>query len=382
MMTRTFVNKRKDITQAELLDYTAFCQMMPGASSTQIITLIGYKRGRLPLAILTLLVWILPACILMSALSFLVDYFQDQSIHFQIFKFIQPMAVGFISFSAFRYYKLAIKNTITHVVFFIAAIATFLFFKTPWIFPVLLLVAGVVTNLSSKRIPQKGIPPRKIKWGNILIFLAVFAIAGYFSETARKQQWQDRKAYNLFENFYRFGSMVFGGGDVLMPMMYEQYVVRDKTQYMTKEEFLTGSGMVRAIPGPVFSIGPYVGGMVMRNEGIGMHVLGCLIGIIALFLPSALLVLFFFPVWNNLKKYAVIYRSLEGLNAAIVGIITGSVFYLLKDILLQDWQWDGITGWMDIGVIIATFVVLIKTKIPSPLIVATCLAIGWAYSYL
>ncbi|HSF46176.1 MAG TPA: chromate transporter, partial [Chitinophagaceae bacterium] len=67
MMLKTFVHQRKDITEEELLEYNAFCQLLPGASSTQTLTLIGFKRGRLPLAILTLLIWILPACFLMGS---------------------------------------------------------------------------------------------------------------------------------------------------------------------------------------------------------------------------------------------------------------------------------------------------------------------------
>ncbi len=127
-----------------------------------------------------------------------------------------------------------------------------------------------------------------------------------------------------------------------MPMMYEQYVVRPQTDVirqtnpnalrMTQSEFLTGSGMVRAIPGPVFSIGAYVGGMLLSKGGSNLQLIGCVIGTVAIFLPSALLVLFFFPVWSNLKKYTVIYRSLEGINAAVVGIITGSCIFLIIDI--------------------------------------------------
>src|SRR5919112_624548 len=73
MMLKTFVHHRRDITEQELLEYNAFCQMLPGASSTQTLTLIGYKRGGIPLAILTLLIWIFPACLLMGALSFLLE---------------------------------------------------------------------------------------------------------------------------------------------------------------------------------------------------------------------------------------------------------------------------------------------------------------------
>jgi len=388
MMLKTFVQQRKDITEEELLSYNAFCQMLPGASSTQTLTLIGYKRGGLPLAILTLITWILPACIVMGGLSFLLDYFDDRSINIEIFKFIQPMAVGFIAFSAFRMFKISVTNTITRVIMVMASIATFLLFKSPWIFPGIIIAAGIVTNFSNKRIPQEGIPPKKINWGNILIFVFVFMVAGFLSETARKQEWKNRGSYNLFENFYRFGSLVFGGGDVLIPMMYEQYVVHPQTEHVekynpnalkiSKEEFLTGSGIIRAIPGPVFSIGTFVGGMAMREKGQRYQLMGCLIGSVALFLPSLLLVLFFFPVWNNLKKYAVIYRALEGINAGVVGIMTGASFYLMKDISfdISDGSTEHI---LNISVIAGTFLLLHFTKLRAPLIVAGCLLLGWVF---
>ncbi|HCY90132.1 MAG TPA: chromate transporter, partial [Chitinophagaceae bacterium] len=77
MLLKTFVQKREYVTEDELMEYNSFCQLLPGASSTQLVTLIGYKRGGLPLAILTLLIWITPASILMGALSFLLTYFTD-----------------------------------------------------------------------------------------------------------------------------------------------------------------------------------------------------------------------------------------------------------------------------------------------------------------
>ncbi len=388
MMLKTFVHQRHDLSEEELLEYNAFCQMLPGASSTQTLTLIGYKRGGLPLAILTLIIWILPACFLMGGLSFLLDYFDDKSIDIQTFKFIQPMAVGFIAFSAFRMAKISIHNTITRVIMVLAALLTFLLFKSPWIFPGVIVAAGIATNFSDKRIPQKGVPPKKIKWGNLLIFFTIFLFAGIISETARKEEWPNRGPYNLFENFYRFGSLVFGGGDVLMPMMYEQYVIRPNTPrtettnpnalQISQKEFLTGSGMVRAIPGPVFSIGAFVGGMALRDKGSGMQLLGCIIGAIAIFLPSALLVLFFYPVWNNLKKYAVIYRSLEGINASVVGLMIGATFYLMKSISID--IIDGsLIPFLNIFVLSGTFALLRFTKIRPPYIVLICLLLGWIF---
>ncbi len=386
MMLKTFVQQRKDITHEELIEYNGFCQLLPGASSTQTLTLIGYKRGGIPLAILTLLIWILPACTLMGGISFLLDYFDDMGLKVGVFKFVRPMAIGFIAYSTYRIFGIAVHNTITRVIVVLATIATFLAFKTPWIFPGLIVAAGIATNFSDKRIPQKGIPPKKIKWGNILIFFALFGFAGYLSETASSKNWENKKPINLFENAYRFGSLVFGGGDVLIPLMYEQYVTRPQTKRVQetkrevlkigREDFLTGSGMVRAIPGPVFSIGAFTGGMALRDEGPAMQLLGCVIGSIAIFLPSALLVLFFFPVWQNLKKYAVIFRSLEGINAAVVGIMAGATCYLSQDTFLPSLLNGEIMGVWDLLIVIATFFLLKSNRIAAPFIVLGCLLMG------
>ena len=388
MMLKTFVHQRRDVTEEELMEFNAFCNLLPGASSTQTLTLIGFKRGGLTLAFITLLIWITPACLIMGSLSFLIDYLKDRNLPLGIFRFVHPMAIGFIMYSAWRLFHISIKNTITKVILFVASVATFLFFKSPWIFPAVIVFAGIATNFSNRRIPQIEVPPKKIKWGHILIFFFLFIAAGYASETATQNHWKNRKLFNLFENNYRFSSLVFGGGDVLMPMMYEQYVVRPQTQKiidskrdvlkMEKEDFLTGYGMVRAIPGPVFSIGAYTGGMVTRNEdGKWLQMQGCFLGAIAIFLPSALLVLFFFPVWHNLKKYAVIYRSLEGINAAVVGIMIGAIFYLLKDVCLMPILENKIDGWISIAIATTTFLLLQKTKLPAPFIVIICLIVGW-----
>src|SRR6187549_3755669 len=90
MMLKTFVHRTPYVTEQELMEYTAFCQLLPGASSTQTLTLIGYKRGGVVLAVLTLIIWILPASILMGAFSFLIEYIDKKDLE-HIFKFIPPM---------------------------------------------------------------------------------------------------------------------------------------------------------------------------------------------------------------------------------------------------------------------------------------------------
>lgn len=373
---KIFVKKRRDVTEHELTEIISFCQLLPGASSTQTITLIGYKRGGLPLAVMTLFIWIFPACFIMGSLSFFVHYLDKRALHTDIFKFLQPMAVGFLIYATWNAYKTAVTSTITRVIMIVAAIAVYLFIKTPWVFPIILVFAGVVTNFHKQRIPQHEVVRKKIKWRNIWMFALVFVLAGFLSETARKQQWENRRAFNLFENFYRFGSLVFGGGQVLVPMMYEQYVIREKTQYMTGEELLTGAGFVQGIPGPVFSMASYTGGMAMRDLGKESQVVGTIIGAVAIFLPSLLLVLFFFPIWNNLKKYAVVYRSLEGINAATVGLMAASAFYVARDISILEMN---AISYLNLIVIFSTTILLSISKIPPPIIAVVCLLLGWIF---
>ena len=389
MMMKTFVGKRRDVTEEELMDYSAFCQLLPGASSTQTLTLIGYKRGGVVLAILTLIIWTLPACILMGAFSFFIAYINERTLKTtSLFRFVAPMTVGFIAYGAYKAFRISIHNTITRVILLVSAVATFILFKTPWIFPILLVLGGFVTNLSDRRIPQKELMPKKIKWRNIWLFAIIFLLAGAGSELARKNNWPNRRPLNLFENTYRFGSLVFGGGNVLIPMMYEQFVARSESQNLiqrnpniiriSKEDFYSGAGMARAIPGPVFSVSSFMGGIAMKDKGAMMQVFGCFIAATGIFLPSALLVLFFFPIWHNLKKYAVVYRALEGINSVVVGIMIASACYMMKD--LSTFSWKDIL--LNLGVIAGTFLLLNNSKLPSPLIVLVCLLMGWGWAFL
>ena len=385
MMLKTFVYKRRDITEDELMEYNSFCQLLPGASSTQTLTLIGYKRGGVSLAVLTLLIWILPACLLMGALSFLLSN-TKYNLTNNLFKYIQPMAIGFLAYASLRAFSISIKNFITQILMVVAMCITYLLFKTPWVFPILIIVGGVVTNFSNKRIPEKEVvKPKQIRWTNIWLFVLIFIVAGILSESARKQQWESRKAYNLFENFYRFGSFVFGGGDVLLPMMLDQYVARPNSVNaiknsnairIKKNELLTGYGIVRAIPGPVFSVGSFVGGMALKDKGRKMQLIGCTLGSIAIFLPSALLVLFFFPVWQYLKKFVVVLRALEGINAVVVGFMWAATLFLLNSIHVTSLNFIGI---MNLAVIAGTFFLLRYEKIPAPAIVICCLVLGWIF---
>ena len=385
LMQHRFVEKRKDLTAEELMEYNAFCQLLPGASSTQTVVLIAFKRGGFLLALLTLFIWILPATFLMTALAIIYLHFDVQPI-LKNLHLLQPMVIGFIASATYLLYKKAIRNTITIFIFILVAILTYIGFKTPWTIPVLIVLAGIITNFSNKRIPDQGAAPKKIKWIHLHLFLFFFIIAGFLSEQATRQNWENKKLFNLFETNYRFGSFVFGGGDVLIPMMYEQYVTRPNSERIktTKRDvikinsdaFLTGSGIVRAIPGPVFSISSFTGAIALKDRGITTQIAGAFVASLGVFLPSFLIVLFFFPIWQKLKTYALFFRSLEGIYAAVVGIMLGSTMYLLKDVFFDLGDLAVFKTVIYFGVFFTTAILLARYKVAPQWVVLGTVVLG------
>jgi chromate transporter len=391
LMQYRFVEKRRDITEQELLEYNAFCQLLPGASSTQTIVLVAYKRGGVSLAFVTLLVWVLPATFIMMLAAIAYTHF-DLKKGLDGLVYLQPMAIGFIASATLLLYKKAINSIITKIIFIVSSIAVVVGFQSPWTIPLVIILAGIATNFSRKRIPDDGLAPKKIKWTGFFIFLSFFLIAGFLSEQATRNNWENRKVLNLFETNYRFGSFVFGGGDVLIPMMYEQYVTRPNSERvvqnkrdvikMSSEAFLTGSGIVRAVPGPIFSFASYTGALALKEKGVTWQIVGAVVASVGVFLPSFFIVLFFFPIWQILKRYAIIYRSLEGIYAAVVGIMFGATLYLMKDIAIV---LDG-AHWLQFviyGVVFLLSTYLIyKQKIATQWIVIGTIALGLLVNFV
>ena len=385
LMQYRFVEKRRDLTAQELVEYSAFCQLLPGASSTQTIVLVGFKRGGVFLALLTLLVWMLPAVCIMTCLALLVSYF-SWSGEIKALSLLQPMSIGFIISAALLLFQKSVNSIITRWIFVITAIITFIGFNTPWTIPTIIILAGVVTNFSDKRIPTDGTAPKSIQWRALVLFVLLFIAAGFLSERATKQNWESRKLFNLFENNYRFGSMVFGGGDVLIPIMYEQFVTRPASKRIQENKrdvvkidranFLTGTGLVRAVPGPIFSISSYMGAMALKDKSMSTQLYGALVASLGIFLPSFLIVLFFFPIWQYLKKYAIFYRSLEGVYAAIVGIMIGASLYLIKDIAVDLKSATAVSVSMYVVIFFLSTYLLYKQKLAPQWIAFSCIVIG------
>src|SRR5690606_3696923 len=158
----------------------------------------------------------------------------------------------------------------------------------------------------------------------------------------------------LFENFYRNGILIFGGGHVLVPLMYTEFV--DMKHYLTGSEFLSGYAIQQAIPGPTFSFTSFLGAITLANNGyqIGGQILGSLIAVIGINLPGLILILFIVPFWDDLKKITRIKQSLSGINAVGVGFMLAAFILLMIPVGFN---------FQSIGIIIATFLILHFTKI-------------------
>ena len=384
MMIKSFVEKHSYISLKDLVNINAFCQLMPGATATQTIALIGYRQGGVFVALLTLLIWTTPAVLFMSGLSFVFS--SNNVALLQHLRFIQPMALGFLAFASIRTYAM-IDTKLKWFIVFVSSVVTYLLFKTPWVFPIVLFFGGIMGfSIKSESFVPRSVTKR-LRFFPIILFASLFLLAGFLSETARKQSWENRTPYNVFENMYRFGSMVFGGADVLIPVMYNQYVVRPTSERIKRTNkdvitidrdiFLSASGVVRAIPGPAFSISAFIGGMAMSDRGWGHQLLGCFLAATGIFLPTFLLVIFFYPFWENIQQYSRVQNIMSGVNAAVVGIMTASIIYLFKDTVIPFVDKPILDTVLFFSVFFTTFFLLYHTRISAPLIALGCLLLGF-----
>src|SRR5690606_16583329 len=151
------------LTADELIEFKALTAILPGPSSTQTITAIGYKIGGPKLALLTLLVWSLPSILIMTLLSFLYTYVAGSSFNFDIFKYIGPMAIAFIWMASLTIGKRVIKNYLA-VILLVTSFGVSVFFREFWVFPLLLLLGGILGALLIKNHQAKTTVSIKPPW--------------------------------------------------------------------------------------------------------------------------------------------------------------------------------------------------------------------------
>ena len=366
LMHHIFVNKRRYFTEEELLEVNALCQLLPGPTSTQLIIVLTQKKWNVFMAILALIIWILPACSLMTLLVMLFTHIETREIATDFLIFVQPMAIGIIAYSGFALAVKVIRNN-TSMMLMLLSLLIAASFTTPWTFPLLIIGAAVVTNFTGKEPSVVEEQSKPIQWHHswlsIGILIFAFVAAGVLALATRE------RPFILFENFFRFGALTFGGGSVLVPQMFEQFVKH--RHYLTANEFLSGLAISQALPGPAFSFATFIGGMILKPWGPTSTLMGCLLGTVAIFLPGALIAFFIFPIWQFIKNSFFVRRALEGINAAAVGLIFSAAVILYTNLEFH---------MINIFVVVITFLLLNYTKIKAPWLVALALVTGVIYS--
>jgi chromate transporter len=371
VLLREFVQKRRYVTEEELMELNALAQLLPGPSSTQTLVGIAWKVGGLRLAIITFLIWILPSATIMCMAAISYKIFAGKSKFTEILRFVQPVAVGIVAYATYSFAFRFLKSRVSMMLAIGSLIVT-LILKNAYAFPILIMLGGIVSS-ALETPPQESelrvklfanVNPNKVTYfiGILLFFAALGAIVRTTSPFSLP--------IRLFENFYRNGILVFGGGQVLVPLMYTEFV--QVKHYLSSSEFLSGYAFQQVLPGPTFSFSSFLGGMAMGNKGGGIvgQVAGSLVAVIGLNMPGLILILFIVPFWNDLKKITLIKNSLSGINAVAVGFMATALILLATPFGLN---------WMAYLIMAGTFLLLKFTKIKAPVVIIIGIVLGLVF---
>src|SRR6201996_1920158 len=368
ILLREFVEKRRYITEQELMELNALAQILPGPSSTQTLIGIAWKVGGLRLAIITFLIWIFPSAAIMCMAAISYKMFLTHSRFTEILRFVQPIAVGIVAYATYTFASKFLKTKVTTMLAIGALIAT-LILQNAYAFPILVLLGGIISSALETQ-PQESelrvslfanVNPNKVAYfiGILLTFAALGAIINQTSPFSLP--------IRLFENFYRNGILIFGGGQVLVPLMYTEFV--EVKHYLSNAEFLSGYALQQALPGPTFSFTSFVGGVTMGNQGysIGGQIMGSIVAVIGINLPGLILILFIVPFWEDLKKITRIRNSLSGISAVAVGFMATPLILLTRPFGLNPLAY---------ALMIGTFLLLSFTKVKTPIVIIIGIVLG------
>jgi len=368
ILMREFVEKRRYVTESDLMELNALAQLLPGPSSTQTLVGIAWKVGGLRLAIITFLIWILPSATIMCMAAISYKIIADRSRFAEVLRFVQPIAVGIVAYATYTFATKFLKTRVSTMLAAGSLIAT-LILQNAYAFPLLILIGGIISSALETQ-PQENelrvklfsnVNPKKVTYfiGILLFFAALGAVVNQTSPFSLP--------IRLFENFYRNGILIFGGGQVLVPLMYTEFV--EVKHYLTNSEFLSGYALQQALPGPTFSFTSFLGGISMGNKGgsIVGQVAGSVVAVIGINAPGLILILFIVPFWNDLRKITRIKNSLSGINAVAVGFMATALIMLTRPFGLH---------WMAYLIMAATFLLLYFTKIKTPVIIIIGIALG------
>jgi chromate transporter len=312
IFSQILVQKKKYISEETLAELIGVFSLVPGPSSTQTIMAIGYLVGGKWLALLTFMVWALPAIVIMMLVGVFFSFFQAQPIVGQLLTILPSIAVAFIFFAGWSLSK-KVLNAIEPVILFIV-VGVLGFWLMPlsiWTVPALLVLSGLAMVLRHPAKPSASLSFKTISWVSFLLLLGI-ALSNEILIV-----WLNGPWFTLFYAFYRYGYSVIGGGQIVIPLMIQDLVTQQSL--ISLPTFLSGYTIDQVIPGPLFSFAAFVGTQILAGDPLAW--LGGLLSGFSIFIPGILLVYVVMPLWKSFQTIPWMKVFLRGIRIAAASLI-------------------------------------------------------------
>jgi len=360
-----FVARRKWIDERVYADLVALCQFTPGPASSKVGIGIGLSRAGLPGALAAWIGFTTPSALALILFAFGVDAFAQESNA----GWLHGLKVVAVAVVAQAVWGMARNLTPDAQRFSIAVGASIIamLFPTSWGQVGAILAGAVVGMVWLGAKVDDGHADMRISLGktagtvSLVLFFALLVGLPLLAAVYPSHELA------LFDGFYRSGSLVFGGGHVVLPLLQSEVV---PTGWVSNDAFLAGYGAAQAVPGPLFTFAAYLGA-IMGPEPNGW--LGAALCTVAIFLPAFLLTIGVLPFWDDLRRFRTVRSALVGVNAAVVGLLLAALYHPV-------WT-SAIKGTPDFALGLAAFALLVFWKTPPWLVVILSAFAGWGLEH-
>ena len=350
---KQFVEQLKWLDDATYARLVALSQFLPGPGSSQVGFALGYRRAGLAGAIAAFIAFTTPSFILLWLLSVNPWFGSDHEIMQGVIQGLKLLAVVVVSDAVLSMFKSFCKNKLTICVAIFTAAALILMSSLTTQL-ICLLIAAAVGALQGRQATQakKNV---NVSWLPLLIFLLLFlGLPALLVTGVSQNTW-----LVLFNQFYQAGSLVFGGGHVVLPLL--QQTLGDA---ISNDQFLMGYAAAQAVPGPMFTMATFLGAEMRPDSPL----IAALLTTLAIFLPGFLLVLALQNSWEALATRAKVAGAIAGINAAVVGLLMAALY--------QPVFTAAVTGWLEFAVVVLGFAALRFIKIHIGLLVFIFAVLG------
>ncbi|EGR2104363.1 chromate efflux transporter [Vibrio cholerae] len=304
----TFVEKLGWLSEQEYAQFVALSQFLPGPGSSQVGFAIGYHRGGLAGAWAAFLGFTLPSVLIMLLLAGLSSHLLDTPLFEQVIHGLKLLAIIVVADACLTMYRNFCQQRLTAGLCVLTAVAITLAPGLITQFAVLLIAAFVG---QARLAPQQSFSTTSFSpsWLSLLLFASLLLGLPLLAASS--------PLVELFGHFFQAGSLVFGGGHVVLPLL--QNALGDS---LSTDQFLTGYAAAQAVPGPMFTLATYLGYVLTPD----MPVVGALIATLAVFLPGFLLLLGVLKNWSALAQRPKVAGAMQGVNACVVGLLLAALY--------------------------------------------------------